>query len=168
MHCTIPKNRDLRSDLNLCKKVGSTVRSQSQFKNLVRSQSLPKNGIFDPISILFLTYKIVKKIFSTNYYTVFQLCQKIFSKIPWSFGFCTYLWVEINKFFLKSLGYTNIKGLGSKRSRSLPKNGIYDLISIPIIFRDLKWLKWIENDLNRSRLWKDRQSAKHWVNNRVD
>ena len=71
VHCTIPKNRDLRSDLNLCKKVGSTVRSQSQFKNLVRSQSLPKNGIFDPISILFLTYKIVKKIFSTNYYTVF-------------------------------------------------------------------------------------------------
>ena len=53
--------------------------------------------------------------------------------------------------------------MGSKRSRSLPKNGIYDLISIPIIFRDLKWLKWIENGIFDLFSIKDRRSAKHWV-----
>ena len=31
VHCTIPKNRDLRSDLDLCQKVGSTIRSRSRF-----------------------------------------------------------------------------------------------------------------------------------------
>ena len=30
VHCTIPKNRDLRSILDLCQKVGSTVRSRSR------------------------------------------------------------------------------------------------------------------------------------------
>ena len=30
VHCTIPKSRDLRSDLDLCQKVGSTIRSRSR------------------------------------------------------------------------------------------------------------------------------------------
>ena len=47
-------------------------------------------------------------------------------------------------FFLKSLGYTNTKGSGSKRSWSHSKNGIYDPILILINFRDLKWSKLIE------------------------
>ena len=88
----------------------------------------------------------------SGYLKIIIQCQKFFRLEFFQFS---------SIFFLKSLGYTNTKGSGSKRSRSPSKNGIYDPISIPINFRDLKWSKSIENDLNWSRSWKDRRSAMH-------
>ena len=63
----------------------------------------------------------------------------------------------------KSGVFWGLKDLGILRSRSPPKYGIYDPISILIYIWDLNWSKSIEIDLNRSRSWKDLRSAKHWV-----
>ena len=63
----------------------------------------------------------------------------------------------------KSGVFLGLKDLGILRSRSPPKYGIYDPISILIYIWDLNWSKSIEIDLNRSRSWKDLRSAKHWL-----
>ena len=63
----------------------------------------------------------------------------------------------------KSGVFWGLKDLGILRSRSPPKYGIYNPISILIYIWDLNWSKSIEIDLNWSRSWKDLRSAKHCV-----
>ena len=76
------------------------------------------------------------------------------------------VWRRVKFVPVKVEFFWGLKDLGILRSRSPPKYGIYDPISILIYIWDLNWSKSIEIDLNRSRSWKDLRSAKHWLGTR--